>query len=273
MNHPWSSVMRQFTAVASRTMSGFLTPHNPRFRHSSEKNKKHQCNWENHAKRQCSDACKQATTSHHWAVNTQQQSSTNTMKLKLASLFIALCGCNNATAFMVHHHHHPPSSTAIAAMSRLHYKSQPEDDYHDDGDSPLQFSFDTTIKSNEDASTPSPPQPPPRRSFLHQLDRFLTVLQDTSSHLKSHTFLSGNFAPVSEEHVQVPVKVVEGRIPEGLDGAFCRNGPNPVIGQQRKRYHWVSRVDFIRFCRVQTETCMHWFIPSYLIHLHFSLSS
>jgi hypothetical protein len=165
-----------------------------------------------------------------------------------ASLFFALCGYN-ATAFMVHHHHHPrSSSTAIAAMSRLHYKSQPDEYDDDDGDSPLQFSFDTTIKSNEDAS-PSPPQPPPRRSFLHQLDRFLTVLQDTSSHLKSHTFLSGNFAPVSEEHVQVPVKVVEGQIPKGLDGAFCRNGPNPVIGQQRKRYHWVSRVDFIRFCR------------------------
>ena len=168
------------------------------------------------------------------------------MKLKFASLFIALCGYNNATAFMVHHH--PPrwsSSTAIAAMSRLHYKSQPDE--YDDGDSPLQFSFDTTIKSDKDASTATPPSPPtpPRRSFLHQLDRFLTVLQDTSSHLKSHTFLSGNFAPVSEEHVQVPVKVVEGRIPNGLDGAFCRNGPNPVIGQQRKRYHWVSMSYFV----------------------------
>ena len=164
------------------------------------------------------------------------------MKLKLASLFIALCGYNNATAFTLVHHPPPRSSTSIAAMSRLHYKSQPNE-YDDDSESPpLQFSLDTTIKSDEDASTtpPSPPQPPPRRSFLHQLDRFLTVLQDTSSHLKSHTFLSGNFAPVSEEHVQVPVKVVEGNIPEGLDGAFCRNGPNPVIGQQRKRYHWVS---------------------------------
>ena len=145
------------------------------------------------------------------------------MKFKFASLFIALCGYNNATAFTLVHHHPPrSSSTAIAAMSRLHYKSQP-DEYDDDGESPpLQFSLDTTIKSDKDASTTSPSSSPPRRSFLHQLDRFLTVLQDTSSHLKSHTFLSGNFAPVSEEHVQVPVKVVEGRIPDGLVSIVLR---------------------------------------------------
>lgn len=133
------------------------------------------------------------------------------------------------------------------AVRPLYYKSSADDD----DDSPPHFSFDNT-NPNDDAST-SPASSssssssstttsprPPRRSFLHQLDRFLTSLQDTSSHLKKHTFLSGNFAPVAEEHVQVPVQVVEGRIPDGLDGAFCRNGPNPVVGQMRKRYHWVS---------------------------------
>eukprot|EP00986_Skeletonema_menzelii_P001437 scaffold379_cov145-Skeletonema_menzelii.AAC.8 len=144
------------------------------------------------------------------------------MKLKSASLFILLCGCNNANlgdAFLAHHR-----STPIAPVGRLYYKSNPVDDYF------AQF----------DDTSPSSRPPPRRRSFLHQLDRFLTILQDTSTHLKQHTFLSGNFAPVSEEHVQVPVRVVEGQIPEGLDGAFCRNGPNPVVGWQRKRYHWVS---------------------------------
>ena len=133
------------------------------------------------------------------------------------------------------------------AVGPLYYKSSADDD-----DSPPHFSFDDTNPNNDDESTSAASSSssssstittssrPPRRSFLHQLDRFLTILQDTSSHLKKHTFLSGNFAPVAEEHVQVPVQVVEGRIPDGLDGAFCRNGPNPVVGQMRKRYHWVS---------------------------------
>ena len=119
------------------------------------------------------------------------------------------------------------------------------------------------------------PRPVRRRSFLHQLDRFLTDLQGeisfcilhiiytllcchhiyssarvtlttsyhylgTQYHLRNHTFLSGNFAPVREEHVAVPVQVVEGEIPGALYGAFCRNGPNPLFGTkaQKKRYHW-----------------------------------
>lgn len=36
----------------------------------------------------------------------------------------------------------------------------------------------------------------------------------------------------------MPVEVVEGSIPESLDGAFCRNGPNPIRSIQKKRYHW-----------------------------------
>lgn len=119
--------------------------------------------------------------------------------------------------------------------------------------------------------------PPVRRSFLHQLDRFLTELQGTvcapihfhkivnlsflifiviavcsfkslslsiifhagtDDHLRKNTFLTGNFAPVSKEHVSLPVEVVEGSIPMNLNGAFCRNGPNPIRDVQKKRYHW-----------------------------------
>ena len=60
----------------------------------------------------------------------------------------------------------------------------------------------------------------------------------THEHLRNHTFLSGNFAPVRKEHVAVPVEVVEGEIPTSLCGAFLRNGPNPLFKQQKKRYHW-----------------------------------
>ena len=183
------------------------------------------------------------------------------LKSSASLFFMLLCGCNNAGAFVAHHR------STIAAMGRLHYKSNPEDD-----DSPPQFSFDTINNPNDDSSsTTSSSRPPPRRSFLHQLDRFLTILQGTSAHLKRHTFLSGNFAPVSEEHVQVPVEVVEGQIPEGLDGAFCRNGPNPVIGWQKKRYHWVSKVQYD--CSIETVACIVSLIHSFLLLLAiFSIS-
>lgn len=60
----------------------------------------------------------------------------------------------------------------------------------------------------------------------------------TTKHLEKHAFLRGNFAPVSEEHVALPVEIAEGELPLGLDGAFLRNGPNPIRAIQRKRYHW-----------------------------------
>lgn len=200
--------------------------------------------------------------------------------MALKTGIIILCGFSNASAFLVHQSSidavHQASATASRHSGRfsttigpLYYKPDPDDDvtmqptvkqssrsstvgplYYkssadNDDDSPPQFSFDNTNPNNDastsssSSTTTSSPRPP-RRSFLHQLDRFLTILQHTSSHLKKHTFLSGNFAPVAEEHVQVPVQVVEGSIPDGLDGAFCRNGPNPVVSQMRKRYHWVS---------------------------------
>ena len=160
------------------------------------------------------------------------------MKLNTASLLIIILYGSVANlgvhSFLVH------QSTNLA-VGPLHYKSSDPDDPPPPSPSPYP-PFDIT-NNDDDAtsfSTTTPPLPPPRRrSFLHQLDRFLTILQDTQSHLKKHTFLSGNFAPVSEEHVQVPVKVVEGAIPDGLEGAFCRNGPNPIVAVQRKRYHWV----------------------------------
>ncbi len=45
---------------------------------------------------------------------------------------------------------------------------------------------------------------------------------------EANPFLSGNFAPVGDERdlVELPV---EGRLPEGLEGAYMRNGPNPAF--------------------------------------------
>lgn len=42
-------------------------------------------------------------------------------------------------------------------------------------------------------------------------------------------YLSGNYAPVGREIVDEDLRVVSGRIPEDLKGAYMRNGPNPLF--------------------------------------------
>ena len=44
----------------------------------------------------------------------------------------------------------------------------------------------------------------------------------------SHPYLSGRFAPVADE-IEISDLEVEGTIPEGLVGAYLRNGPNPMF--------------------------------------------
>ncbi len=52
----------------------------------------------------------------------------------------------------------------------------------------------------------------------------------------TNPFLSGNYAPVMEEHVARCVDVV-GEIPKDLKGSFLRIGPNPVFVPDVKTYH------------------------------------
>jgi carotenoid cleavage dioxygenase-like enzyme len=61
-----------------------------------------------------------------------------------------------------------------------------------------------------------------------------------STQLKSEPFnyfLSGNFAPVREEHTARGLSVT-GRIPEDLNGSFLRIGPNPQFIPDVAEYHW-----------------------------------
>jgi carotenoid cleavage dioxygenase len=51
-------------------------------------------------------------------------------------------------------------------------------------------------------------------------------------------FLAGNYAPLRAE-VEAPDLVVEGELPEGLDGTLYRNGPNPLFAP-RGRYHYFT---------------------------------
>src|SRR5262249_8731433 len=53
-----------------------------------------------------------------------------------------------------------------------------------------------------------------------------TTLQPVG--LATHPYLSGRFAPVRDE-VDVSGLTIEGALPDGLAGAYLRNGPNPMF--------------------------------------------
>lgn len=55
----------------------------------------------------------------------------------------------------------------------------------------------------------------------------------------TNPYLNGNFGPVAEETTAFDLPVV-GSIPEGLDGRFLRNGPNPLVAADPATYHWFS---------------------------------
>ena len=52
----------------------------------------------------------------------------------------------------------------------------------------------------------------------------------------ANPFLQDNFAPVFEETTADDLKIV-GRLPDGLEGMYVRNGPNPQF-PPRGKYHW-----------------------------------
>jgi len=52
-------------------------------------------------------------------------------------------------------------------------------------------------------------------------------------------WLTGNFAPVTEEVTVVDLEVT-GALPDGLDGRYVRNGPNPRGEVDPATYHWFT---------------------------------
>ena len=55
--------------------------------------------------------------------------------------------------------------------------------------------------------------------------------------MSADRYLTGNFAPVTEE-VTVTSLRVTGRIPPELNGRYLRNGPNPLAVADAQRHHW-----------------------------------
>jgi carotenoid cleavage dioxygenase len=53
---------------------------------------------------------------------------------------------------------------------------------------------------------------------------------------KDNPYLRGILGPVDEEKVLTKLKV-EGVIPKDMNGAYLRNGPNPMV-EPKGWYHW-----------------------------------
>jgi carotenoid cleavage dioxygenase len=62
-------------------------------------------------------------------------------------------------------------------------------------------------------------------------------------------YLEGNFAPVREEVTAEDLPVI-GELPEGLEGMFVRNGPNPQF-DVIKNYHWFGGDGMLHGVRIQ----------------------
>ncbi|MEV5613564.1 carotenoid oxygenase family protein [Streptomyces sp. NPDC052225] len=63
-------------------------------------------------------------------------------------------------------------------------------------------------------------------------------------------YLRGLFAPVREE-VTARGLAVTGRVPDGLDGRFLRNGPNPLNVDDPAAYHWFSGPGMVHGVRLR----------------------
>ncbi|MGB1879089.1 MAG: carotenoid oxygenase family protein [Gammaproteobacteria bacterium] len=59
----------------------------------------------------------------------------------------------------------------------------------------------------------------------------------TARRVVASPYLSGNYAPVSEERTETRLEVT-GELPGDLNGSYLRNGPNPVGKVNPRRHHW-----------------------------------
>src|SRR5688500_13396666 len=64
-------------------------------------------------------------------------------------------------------------------------------------------------------------------------------MTDVQTEPVTSRYLSGNYAPVTEEVTAAGLEVT-GRLPEQLSGRYLRIGPNPVTPPDPGSYHWFT---------------------------------
>lgn len=67
---------------------------------------------------------------------------------------------------------------------------------------------------------------------------------------QGNPYLQGLFAPVREEVTAYDLPV-SGRIPDGLDGRYLRNGPNPLNLDDPAAYHWFTGPGMVHGVRLR----------------------
>jgi carotenoid cleavage dioxygenase len=65
----------------------------------------------------------------------------------------------------------------------------------------------------------------------------MTLHLDPVGQATENPYIAGAYAPTTDELTLGGLEVVEGRIPDDLNGVYVRNGPNPQYEPQG-RYHW-----------------------------------
>lgn len=85
-----------------------------------------------------------------------------------------------------------------------------------------------------------------KRELLDWLDFKVLYAEPTK---EGHGFLRSNFAPTRQEKTKenLPVK---GKLPDGLNGVFLRNGPNPYF-EPLGRYHWFDGDGMVHAIRIK----------------------
>jgi carotenoid cleavage oxygenase len=67
--------------------------------------------------------------------------------------------------------------------------------------------------------------------------------------MSTNPYLEGDFAPVNEERTETDL-VVEGRLPDYLDGRYLRIGPNPLAADPAN-YHWFLGSGMVHGLRIR----------------------
>jgi len=79
----------------------------------------------------------------------------------------------------------------------------------------------------------------------------MTTLDDTTTALDGSRYLTGAFAPVSDEVTAFDLEVLEGEIPTELTGRYLRNGPNPFSVSDAANYHWFTGSGMVHGIRLR----------------------
>jgi len=87
----------------------------------------------------------------------------------------------------------------------------------------------------------------------------MTSLSDA---IANNRYLSGNYAPVSQEVTAFDLQVV-GELPAELNGRYLRNGPNPITGVDPATHHWFMGDGMVHGIRLR-EGRAEWYRNRYV---------